>query len=55
LFRVILKPQTVPLQHDSEIEKFAFRHSFPRLSTPSLRFFWKRAQKSFDPLAGFFS
>ena len=55
LFRVILKPQNLLIKHDNEIEKFAFRHSAPRISTPSLRFFWRRAQKSFDPLSGFIS
>lgn len=51
LFRVILKENIVIRLRKSEIEKYAFRRTAPRASTPSLSYFWKRAQKTFDPLS----
>ncbi len=53
LFRVILLPGNRPVVRLREIEKFAFRHAAPRLSTPSLQYFWARAQTSFEPLSLF--
>lgn len=53
LFRVILKENTVVRLRKGEIEKYAFRRTAPRESTPSLFYFWKRAQRSFDPLSMF--
>ncbi len=53
LYRVILKPQQVWRPRRGEIDEFAFRHKPPLDGTPSLRYFWKRAQVSFDPLSFF--
>ena len=53
LYRVILKPQEVWRPRRGEIDEFAFRHKPPINGTPSLRYFWKRAQVSFDPLSFF--
>ena len=53
LYRVILKPQQVWRPRRGEIDEFAFRHKPPINGTPSLRYFWKRAQVSFDPLSFF--
>ena len=51
LFRVILKENVVVRLRKGEIEKYAFRRTAPQASTPSLSFFWKRAQRTFDPLS----
>ena len=51
LFRVLLKPGTQFRIPKNEIEKYAFRNSAPKLATPSLEYFWTRAQKSFEPLS----
>lgn len=51
LFRVILRPGQTWKPRKGEIDKFAFRHKPPLDGTPSLRFFWKRAQATFEPLA----
>ena len=53
LFRVILKPQQAIRVRHGEIEKFAFRHRPPPGSSSSLKYFWKRAQFTFEPLALF--
>ena len=50
LFRVLLRPGALKLSKE-EIEKSAFRNRTPKLVTPSLAYFWERAQKSFDPLS----
>ncbi len=55
LFRVILKSrprQTVRVRR-GEIGRFAFRRRPPSGSTASLRYFWGRAQRTFEPLAVF--
>jgi len=51
LFRVLLKPGIRLRLRKNEIEKFAFRNTIPKLVTPSLAYFWERAQKSFEPLS----
>jgi ADP-ribose pyrophosphatase YjhB (NUDIX family) len=51
LFRVLLKPGHQLRIPKDEIEKYAFRNSVPQLATPSLEYFWSRAQKSFEPLS----
>jgi len=51
LFRVILKENIVVRLRKGEIEKYALRRTAPGASTPSLAYFWKRAQRSFDPLS----
>ncbi len=51
LFRVILQPKYTPVARKGEIEAFAFRRAAPRLATPSLQYFWARAQKAFEPLS----
>jgi len=53
LFRVILKPPAAWKVRKKEIEAYAFRRKPPRDATPSLNFFWNRAQVTFDPLAFF--
>jgi ADP-ribose pyrophosphatase YjhB (NUDIX family) len=53
LYRVILKRQEVPSISNEEIETLGFRGKPPRNATPSLRYFWKRAQKTFEPLSVF--
>jgi len=50
LFRVLLKSGTRLHLREDEIEKFAFRKTIPKSITPSLAYFWERAQKSFEPL-----
>lgn len=51
LFRVLLKPGNRVRISKNEIEKFAFRNTAPKLVTPSLAYFWERAQKTFEPLS----
>jgi 8-oxo-dGTP pyrophosphatase MutT (NUDIX family) len=53
LFRVLVQPKRRPLtpRADAEIENVQFKRHLPRNSTPSARYFWRRAQDSFDPLS----
>ena len=51
LFRVLLKPGNQLRVPNREIEKYAFRNKAPKLATPSLLYFWDRAQRSFEPLS----
>ena len=53
LFRVILVPTSVPKPNPKEIEKLVFRRTLPKVVTPSLRYFWMRSQKTFDPMSNF--
>lgn len=50
LFRVLLKKGR-PLVRTSEIEKIQFKRVLPANSTPSARYFWQRAQRSFNPIS----
>ena len=50
LFRVILKSGKPLRIRKSEIERVGYYRTVPLASTPSLRYFWQRAQKSFEPL-----
>jgi 8-oxo-dGTP pyrophosphatase MutT (NUDIX family) len=52
LFRVLLEEGSYRVDQ-GEIESFAVRKRLPSNSTPSARYFWKRAQKCFDPLSLF--
>ncbi len=52
LFRVILKgSSTAARAPKTDVESYSFRSSIPKDSTPSLKFFWTRAQHSFEPLS----
>lgn len=50
LFRVLLKKGR-PKAATGEIEKIQFKRQLPANSTPSARYFWQRAQNSFNPLS----
>jgi 8-oxo-dGTP pyrophosphatase MutT (NUDIX family) len=52
LFRVLVQPnrRRATARAVKEIESIQFKKDLPRNATPSARFFWKRAQLSFDPL-----
>ncbi|NJK92901.1 MAG: NUDIX hydrolase [Blastochloris sp.] len=53
LFRVLIKKQTPTRSKKRalEISDSAYKSTLPVASTPSARFFWKRAQHSFEPLS----
>jgi len=53
LYRVILKSGKPLRIRRSEIERVGYYRIAPQDSTPSLRYFWQRAQKSFEPLSTF--
>lgn len=52
LYRVLVHPQRRPLSRRNarEIEAIEFKRQLPRNATPSARYFWKRAARSFEPL-----
>lgn len=50
LFRVLLKKGR-PKPADGEIAKIQFKRQLPANSTPSARYFWERAQSSFNPIS----
>lgn len=52
LFRVLVQPnrRRATARAVREIENVQFKRDLPRNATPSARYFWKRAQLSFDPL-----
>lgn len=50
LFRVLLKKGR-PKPAQGEIERIEFKRSLPQNATPSARYFWHRAQSSFNPLS----
>lgn len=53
LFRVLVHPTRRPLPQRParEIVSIQFKRTLPRDATPSARYFWKRAQQSFEPLS----
>jgi ADP-ribose pyrophosphatase YjhB (NUDIX family) len=53
LFRVLIKKNnpTASKKRATEISESTYKISLPPLSTPSAKFFWKRAQHSFEPLS----
>ena len=53
LFRVILSPRSTLTVREGEIEKFSFRNVPPVDSTSTLKHFWSRAQRTFEPMAMF--
>ena len=53
LYRAILRPQQVIRPRRGEILKYAFRRKPPGNATPSLKYFWTRAQVTFEPLSLF--
>lgn len=52
LYRVLLKPGEMK-PRPSEIEKIGIRRRLPGASTETAKYFWRRAQHSFEPLALF--
>lgn len=52
LYRVLLKPGVMK-PHPREIEKIGIRRRPPETSTETAKYFWQRAQHSFEPLALF--
>lgn len=52
LYRVLVRParRRSAGGRAREISTIQFKKDLPRNSTPSAKFFWKRAQQSFDPL-----
>jgi len=52
LYRVLLKPGMMK-PRPREIEKIGIRRRLPEGSTESAKYFWQRAQHSFEPLALF--
>ena len=52
LYRVLLKPGVMK-PHPREIEKIGIRRRLPETSTETAKYFWRRAQHSFEPLALF--
>lgn len=53
LYRVLVKktPPAANKKRVLEISASAFKASLPSASSPSARFFWTRAQHSFEPLS----
>ena len=52
LYRVLLKPGVMK-PRPREIEKIGIRRRLPEGSTETAKYFWQRAQHSFEPLALF--
>lgn len=52
LYRVLLKPGEMK-PRPREIEKIGIRRRLPETSTETAKFFWRRAQHSFEPLSLF--
>lgn len=52
LYRVLLKPGEMK-PRPPEIEKIGVRRRLPEGCTETAKYFWQRAQHSFEPLAGF--
>jgi 8-oxo-dGTP pyrophosphatase MutT (NUDIX family) len=52
LYRVLLKPGVMK-PRPREIEKIGIRRRLPESCTETAKYFWQRAQHSFDPLALF--
>ncbi len=51
LYRVLIKKLCLRTKFNDEIEAVAFQRKLPRLCTPSLKYFWERANCSFEPLS----
>jgi ADP-ribose pyrophosphatase YjhB (NUDIX family) len=53
LYRVLVKKATpvINKKRIKEITAAAYKASLPAAATPSAKFFWKRAQHSFEPLS----
>lgn len=52
LYRVLLKPGEMK-PRPGEIEKIGIRRRLPEASTETAKYFWRRAQHSFEPMALF--
>ncbi|MDR1191444.1 MAG: NUDIX hydrolase [Verrucomicrobiales bacterium] len=51
LYRVLLRRENIRPPRRDEISALAYYGKAPRNSTPSAKFFWKRALASFEPLS----
>jgi ADP-ribose pyrophosphatase YjhB (NUDIX family) len=51
LYRVLLKRNNTRRRRTDEISSIAYQSKIPERSTPSARYFWKRALTSFEPMS----
>jgi ADP-ribose pyrophosphatase YjhB (NUDIX family) len=51
LYRVLLKRNNTRRRRTDEISSIAFQSKIPAKSTPSAKYFWKRALASFEPMS----
>jgi ADP-ribose pyrophosphatase YjhB (NUDIX family) len=51
LYRVLLKRNNTRQHRTDEISSIAFQNKIPAKSTPSAKYFWKRALASFEPMS----
>ena len=51
LYRVLLKRHGTRKRNINEISSIAYQNKIPNKSTPSAKYFWKRALTSFEPMS----